>query len=295
MMSLGRYKLVSALLAAGALAGCGTFVPEITTSETNSSSFYINKIVLHIKDELRCAVRLTLKYDRDNMTQNKLKVSSIPWFKNWLAKISVKIVVDDKSSLNPGISFTKLLPGATSMFANKTSVSTPQSSSLGLGALVSSEASRTDTLDFYYIFQDDFIGNSSNPVKFDENDEKKCRDKNTDPFISGDLHLDELVDEATLPYFIPNDINKKPPDAISGEREFIVSGSVNGTPSLKLANFSGSTAPFVSAGRVFTADLILTLGPAASDASKEPSPEVLEGQFIALMHSAFSEAIRSQQ
>ena len=46
-------------------------------------------------------------------------------------------------------------------FSNKTSVTTAQSSAVGLGGLLQADATRTENIDFSYVIKTDFLGNQT--------------------------------------------------------------------------------------------------------------------------------------
>jgi hypothetical protein len=89
----------------------------------------------------------------------KVGDGKLPIPKSWGAQIQLSLEVDESVSLNPGVTFTQLLPGVMKIFGvfpNKTvnSVSVAQSFALGFGATLSSEALRTDKFNTYYSIKD---------------------------------------------------------------------------------------------------------------------------------------------
>jgi hypothetical protein len=156
------HGLAFALLTLGSLGleGCGLYTPDIAPSdEPHATAFLINKIVNHVKCELRSAVRGVIKYDKDNAAQQADKKRHLQWLETMTAKVTIKLIVDDKGTLNPGVSLKQLFPSATTTFANKTTVTSPQSFALGLGGLASSEAARTENVDYTYNVKADFLDN----------------------------------------------------------------------------------------------------------------------------------------
>ena len=69
---------------------------------------------------------------------------------DWVAQISLSFQVDESSALNPGITLNTILPNDIHTFAPGNTVTTPQSRSVGLGATLSSTATRIDKFDPTY-------------------------------------------------------------------------------------------------------------------------------------------------
>jgi hypothetical protein len=128
----GLSRLASALLLTAAISvvsGCGTQLPDIvTSSEPHATAFLINKILNHAKCELRDAV--ITAHNRDLENKKRYGKRSLTWLDTATAKITIKLIGEEKGSLNPGVSFKQLLPSVVTNFSNKTSVTSPQSSSV---------------------------------------------------------------------------------------------------------------------------------------------------------------------
>jgi len=73
-------KLLVLLTSGLALPGCGLYTPDIElSSESHATAFYINRIVNHVKCELRDAVRTTIAYDKANAAQQSDRKRHLQW------------------------------------------------------------------------------------------------------------------------------------------------------------------------------------------------------------------------
>jgi hypothetical protein len=301
-----KYGFASVIALASLIGGCGTHTPDVVlNNQPHATAFKVNKILNHVKCELRSAVLRAIAYDKANATEQLAqkglpntpkqldKERRIKWLESWSAKLTIKLVVDEKGTLNPGVSFTKLYPSALTVFSNKTTLSTPQSASLGLGGLLSSQATRTETVDYFFVFKSDFIDKE----KQFANRPDQCIESGG-ILVDSDLKIQDWLDAATFPFYLPNNVgaNSAPPDVLSHETAFVLTTSGNITPSWKLVNVSANqAASLVSAGRTDTGDLIVTIGPGAAPKSKTPSQVVQQAHFVSQINSAFSASLKGSQ
>jgi hypothetical protein len=252
---------VPLLLAAGAtsFSACGTYLPDIVPSnEPHATGILINRILNHAKCELRDAV--ITAHNRDLENAARYGERRLTWLDNATAKITIKLIAEEKGTLNPGVTLKKLLPSVVTTFDNKTSVTTPQSASLGLGGLLQADATRTENIDYTYVVKINFLGNQTKrPVA-----PRPCKEPGG-IFLDADLKIQDWLDAATLPYFIsaadPREVDKTPPDVLTHEANFVAMVSGNVTPSWTLVNVSANTANnLAAAGRTTTGDIIVSLG-----------------------------------
>jgi hypothetical protein len=141
-----------------ALSGCATSVPELQRVGQTSVDEGVREqtIVDHIKCELRNAVQAALdqevKDDALHAAEHRPELDySIDWIKTWGASVSMKILVDEKASVAPSLTETHALQNVIAVFAKGGNVSQSQSSSTALGASLSSDATRTETIGFYLL------------------------------------------------------------------------------------------------------------------------------------------------
>jgi hypothetical protein len=271
------------LAGAGALGNCGTYVPDIVIpNEKNSTAFLINRILNHAKCELRAAVRKA--HNDDVKNADRYHKRELSWLDSATAKITIKLIAEEKGALNPGLSFRQLFPSAVSNFSNKTSVTTPQSSAVGLGGLLQADATRTENIDYSYVIKADFLENQTKGLVTD----RPCIEPGG-VFLDADLKIQDWLDGATLPFLIaanvPSEVDNTAPDVLTHEANFVVMASGNITPSWTLVNVSANTAnSLLAAGRTTTGDIIISLG--------QPS-KVSQAHDIAKLNSGFSAAVKS--
>src|SRR5690242_10347951 len=89
---------------AGLVGGCGTYLPDIVPGgEPNATAFLINRILNHAKCELREAVITAHNNDIENA--GRYGQRRLDWLDNSTAKITIKLIAEEKGTLNPGVSF----------------------------------------------------------------------------------------------------------------------------------------------------------------------------------------------
>jgi hypothetical protein len=73
----------------------------------------------------------------------------------WAAQFTLNLTIEEKSSLNPGVSFNEPLANGITTFPGKANtVTSPQSFAIGLGGILSSDATRTEKVTFTYKVND---------------------------------------------------------------------------------------------------------------------------------------------
>src|SRR6266481_4952274 len=279
-----RIALALSLMAgAGSVSGCGTYLPDIVPgNEPHATAFLINRILNHAKCELRDAVIAAHNKDLENA--GRYGERRLGWLDSSTAKITIKLIAEEKGTLNPGVSFKQLLPSVVTNFSNKTSVTTAQSSAVGLGGLLQADATRTENIDFSYVIKTDFLGNQTRgPVA-----PRPCKEPGG-MFLDADLKIQDWLDGATLPFLIsaavPSEVDRTAPDVLTHEANFVAMANGNVTPSWTLVNVSANTANnLAAAGRTTTGDLIISLG---------KSGKVQPAHDIAKLNSGFSAAVKS--
>lgn len=287
------------------LSGCGVAVPRIgeywdadypgdaarmpdaimPITASGQIEFEVKK---SIYCSLREAVAATDKYFNKTTTPTSSKMRKLlP--DEWGAQVALSLEVDESTALSPGAAFTTPFRNAVTNAVGNMGVTTAQNRSIGLGATLSSTASRTDKFNSYYT-----IGY----LRSDMAVRGICEHENLDPFIAtahiqpaksslliGDLGVrDWLLDSAFVNWSIPSfapvlpdaDIstkarktNKVPEgvlgsqDAVSIEIKFVVVTNGNINPVWKLVRITSNngSSPFLAEGRTRTHDLIITVGP----------------------------------
>src|SRR5262249_6567762 len=136
-------------------------------------------IANHVKCEIRNAVLEVHRRYGDPVLWRQ-----IAWIDNWAAKVTLKIIVEEKTTVAPGLSFKTLFPNATTMFGTQT-ITTAQSFSFGIGGQFSTDAIRTEQIGFFLLFKELIAGQGKCPAGYG-------------PFIEGDLKFAEWLNAVIL-------------------------------------------------------------------------------------------------
>ncbi len=136
---LGRVRMLIVVFAAVALSGCGVRVPdleEIPNGPGSAQSF--EQIIVH---SIHCSIKDAVDYVKDQDIKlaplNNIDRTRTPfWFDTWGIQATLTLAVAEKTEVNPS---TTWIPSPVKALF-----------SLAAGVDVSSQATRTDTLNFYY-------------------------------------------------------------------------------------------------------------------------------------------------
>lgn len=120
----------------------------------------------------------------DAIDQKRKEDSRFAFLTQWSAKVHLTLVVDDTASINPGVTFIEPLSIANT------------SRSLAVGAGLSTQAIRTEDIEFFLSFSE-VLKEMSNPRKWAENYGSCSRD--TGFFLESELGLKALLDRALSP------------------------------------------------------------------------------------------------
>ncbi len=258
---------------------------DLLSIHKEDAGVFENIIVNNIKCELHRGVQDTLDYFGDD--------ARIQWLKTWGATVTLKISVDEKSGLNPGVSLTTPLENSIKAFPVGGNVTTPQSIALALGGSGSADATRVETIAFTYSFKDLLTeGRIDNPCDHEDG-----------VMIQSDLKIGQFIFDKSFIATVPGSVESKkkasPFSVFSYQLTFVASFGGNITPTWKFARISvNPTSPFFNASRTKTNDVTVTLGPATPATAKSPaqvSPQVNEVHFAKLIGQAVATAIQSQQ
>jgi hypothetical protein len=262
------------------LTGCGTYVPQIEEIWEGQTAIGFEKDVkAHIYCELQSAIQRTSAKGKDLTTdQDAVYVRDARGVRDalpdsWGVQISLSFEVDETGSLNPSALITPAAGNPAFM--------------LGLGATVSSQATRIDKYGFYYAVA---------PLKLSlqgtGNDD--CNAPRNSSLLSGDLGIFPWLQKALLieayDHSSPVKSAAFKQDVISYETKFIITTSGSANPAWKLArlttNQTGSS--LLAASRLRTHDLIITFGPTDSGGtgSKKKGTGAQPGLLAANSHLA---------
>jgi hypothetical protein len=282
-MSTKRVYFLMAL--SSTLGGCGFFTPEMQTfwEQKGDEKAFENVIVNNVKCELRNGV---YEAEQKLKTTSEYPGNDIGWLEQQGATVTLKLAVDQKSALNPGISYGGALFSA------------------GVGTSNSADATRTEIVAFTYSFHD---------LMHERGVEKffgiPCKDENG-VFIQSDLKIRDFIVNKVFLAKVPGSVviedvpgakPKKisdPFSTFSDQITFVVAYGVNGTPTWKFTRITvNPSSPLLSTSEQRTQDLTITVGkttPATKSSPAQPSIEALNLHEAALIGQAVATAIQSQ-
>jgi hypothetical protein len=241
MITSNRWVFVT-VAANFALAGCGTYVPQMQEAWEKSRTPVLTAggdLEFKIREKIYCEI-VKAVHDNDQLLPLR-----------WGVQSTVDLQVDETGSLNPGVSFIEPLTDG-------------QSRSIGVGGTLSSQGTREDKFSNYW-----------NLDKLRRFDGGTCKNEKIDRhgsslLLESDLGIsiwlnDRLQTERALPSSqIPKDSGDLfKQDVMSYHVKFVVVSSGNVNPVWKLVRFSaGEGSSLVTANRTRSHDLLLTFGPA---------------------------------
>jgi uncharacterized membrane protein YgcG len=162
-----RRTCVLLILATCVLGGCGLTIPRVSevgdadypgqsnpltppVSATAQIEFEIKKrIYCELRDAVAAANHFPITESDYLGGPQTIKYRSL-FPPGWLATIALMLQIDESAALNPGVSVTQIMPNAVQVFGVQNTVTTAQSFTLGLGATLSSTATRIDKFNPQY-------------------------------------------------------------------------------------------------------------------------------------------------
>ena len=160
------------------LGGCATVTPNMDEHIAPGKEQWLTEqhLIYHIQCQLATAVQEAKKF-------SALNPGKAQWLDNWGAQISLTLAVNNKDNLAPGLTFTHPLQNAVSVFSKNGNVTTARSRKLGLGFNWSADATRTETLGFFYSFEE--LANANI-------DTAQCK-PSQGPYLSSDLKITDFL------------------------------------------------------------------------------------------------------
>jgi hypothetical protein len=253
------------------VSGCGLYVPNMQNfgGDQNNEEADENTIINHIKCEIHAGVQTAL-YDPRFFPHDPTKgYKSVDWLLGWGAKVSYVLTVDEKSQLNPGLSWRNPL-GSTGTFQ-----------SISGGVQTSAEAQRKETGAVTYAFADLL---KETPIT-------SCADQNGF-LIHSNLRIAEFISNKIFVTRVPGTVPNKPVsvdgsskpqvlNAFSDEITFTVIYGGNLTPSWTFVRLSvNPTSPLVGATRFKIQYVTITVAPVAPSTPTTAAAISDQGQVI---------------
>jgi hypothetical protein len=259
----GTFVLVCTLL----LTGCGIGTPDIQEfwGTTDDADSQMQLIIEAAKCELRRATQLIVAVNKG--PREEVQGPLLAFFNTWAADVLFQFTIDEKSALNPVISFTPPLPSVTAHFSNGTTTLTPQSESFGFGGQFSTEGYRQEKLHSFYLISD-LVGDIQKLQK-ESIFEQQCSQRNGSGtlILQSDLKLYDWLRFVANEHIVGTVNLEKNQFVQSGvvthDVKFDIISAGNFTPTVKLFRISitGGSSSFFSTTRDRSQEIIITLGP----------------------------------
>jgi hypothetical protein len=246
-----KHVLPLAIGIALTLGGCGTYVPEI---QENPWAYDPDRLVVAIVGSIHCELKNAVTYII-NSDLNSGFPPRAGWLNDWGAQVALTLTIDEQSSFSPSGSYISIIHPITTIFTL-----------LG-GANVSSQATRIETINYYYTVKELYgTGKGCSP-----NTIANFADHPTGSLlIQSDLKLEEwlsaivqsqAVGDVSITHPTPVS-NQTAKNALSHEVKFIIITNGNVTPMWTLVHATINQAgPLFTASRTRTHDLLMTFGP----------------------------------
>ncbi|WP_131829464.1 hypothetical protein [Teichococcus deserti] len=257
-------RLMLAAFLPASLVGCGVVTPKMQmfSSDEREQGIEENRIINHIKCEIREGVRNALDhFSKDAGATGK----SVDWLRNWGAKVTLELTVNEKSSFKPGVTFI-------------TPFNPREAFSFGLGVNLETEATRKELVSFSYSFRDLL----QEPVNTNCVAEGGVG-------INSNLHIGQFILSKTLIAAVPGTIpgssvsdERFPFSAFNYEATFVVTYGGSATPSWDLIRLSANqNGDLLAAARTSTQYVSLTLAEVVNS-DERGVPAALDPRAVAL-------------
>jgi hypothetical protein len=190
------------------LCGCsfGILTPEIEDFPITQDQEHLleNTLVNNIKCEITLGYLNAVQKIGPGPLHN-----DISWFNDWGATATLKLTVDEKGSLSPGLSVTKPFENVITTFPTGGNVTSPQSFSFGLGVSGSADATRVETISFTYSFKDLWKEYQAHPFS-------SCNEHEKGTMIQSDLKIRQFIYNKLFIASVPGSIEPNAPIAAPG-------------------------------------------------------------------------------
>jgi hypothetical protein len=141
------------------VAGCGLQTPDLQSPFSNPADLHqmLDHIVSEVKCELTHGMVRAIARD-DKLAENNGTPPKLGWLENWSALATLTLTAEEMSSFNPSISYKSIMSNDIRKFPNG-NITTSRSFSLGAGGSVSADGTRTDKVNFFFVFKDFLASN----------------------------------------------------------------------------------------------------------------------------------------
>lgn len=296
-----------ALLVAFPLSGCGTVVPqigEIWDDPTGATTVVLEK---KIKEKIYCELNyavyilnnnpqlaIPISYPDPKNPSKTLTITRKPIPDTWGATLTITLTVEETSSLNPSASINTPMAPHNTVFPGGVVVPGPQSFALGLGATVSSDATRYDKYTFFYKVPDLETYNAACDQPESPGGVTPQNFQGSSLLLESDLGMYPWLKKVSD---IRSGIGvsaKSSAEVLTYDVKFDIQSSGNVNPIWKLTPVTTSigSGPLFMTKRERTHEMLLTFGP-VSDTKNGPSTLAANDALAAQIGSAVGIAVQN--
>jgi hypothetical protein len=168
-----------ATIAAGAVTGCGTFVPDFgefydTTPPINLIDAIVSHVHCEVKSQIQFLILDDIEIGKSRNPQTGVAFGRhLEWLDSWGAQLSLSLTVEEKTTLSPGVTLNTVLPNVLTPFPSGT-VTSPQSANVSFGVGGSADATRKAVVSWFIDFRD-FV--PQDPTTYPEDPKEKVKAK----------------------------------------------------------------------------------------------------------------------
>ena len=267
-MKLLHFRKMLLCISAIPMAGCGLQTPSMNTPlRPGEFDVFLVNLVIHLKKELKCTV-YALEMTDSGYRSKRGRVKNLPWLHDAVAKVTLNLTINEKTSFSPSISGTSLISNSIARFPFGGDVTTGRSITGEAAASLSAEANRILSVDYTFSVGNDLLVNEpwlkSNCNPF--TGEMIVAETGTS--IQGNLRLGEAFVSLLKPYTITNPATEgivglnTAPENLQSDITFTFDTVLSGGPIWKLVPVSYFTAgnPLLTGSRRATDEVIVTIG-----------------------------------
>lgn len=239
---------VSTIALAALLSGCGLYVPQKDPLQANDID---PRNIMSRQGKIESNIIANIRCEVTRGVYNALATGNVPWIVNWGTTISLNLIWDEQSSINPGLTYTTPIGTGSQTF------------SLGGGLTGSAHATRNEAITF--TLENKTLLREAMLTRRAQSG-LDCSALEEGATVQSDLKIDEFIyDKATIAG--GHEARTRPIEypqfsTFQETLTFVVTFSGNVTPSWKLIRLSvNPSTPFIDASRIKTSTIIITLGP----------------------------------
>lgn len=257
-----RTKLAVTVTMLVSLTGCGTYVPSLNgSSAPGSDQLFVQSIVQSIRCEIKDAIQYIVQTDIRS-PQGPNGARTYAWFDTWGAQATLALSTTERGEVSPGAAW----------------ISNPLTSLFQLGGSVdvSTQATRTDTLNFFFTVQEFLNAPVTDPACSAEH---RATHVSGSFLIGSNLRFREFLVSHLLPVGTGT-VEGISKNGITHEIKFEIVAGASLNPAWTFSRWLiNPVGPLLAANRNRTHELSVTFGPA--DTAQQALVGAAAGQVLA--------------